>query len=76
MPCVKKAKPPGRPVVSECFLRRRSVLKTVDVLERARHDDVVVGAEDVVAGGEGDGVAVFDAALYLTAVLKARSFSG
>lgn len=42
------------------FLRRRSVLKTVDVLERARHDDVVVGAEDIVAGGEGDGVAVFD----------------
>ena len=23
MPCVKKAKPPGRPVVSECFLRRK-----------------------------------------------------
>ena len=92
------------------MLRGRSALQAVDVAEGARHDDVVVGAEDVVAGGEGDGVAVFDgedvepvlladvgvhevfarplfgdfdlehavvgAELYLTAVLKARSFSG
>lgn len=36
------------------------MFEAVDVAEGARHDDVVVGAEDVVAGGEGDGVAVFD----------------
>ena len=36
------------------------MFETVDVAEGTRHYDVIVLAEHIVAGGEGDGIAVFD----------------